>query len=473
MRDALGAAVPPGIGGRSGRRALFRRIRDGIIDGSFAGGERLPSTRVMAREHGLSRTTVEEVYDQLVSEGLVIRKVGRGSFVAPGVRPESAVRVRRNNVLPSRRGAILSADVRAREPVRLGPFNAGVPDASLFPMRAWERCRRLAMTHQDLLNCCDAQGYAPLREQLARHLVQFRGLRVDPSDIVIFASTAQALASLLLLLADTGDEILIEDPGYPVAYSAARLAGLQAVPIPTDGAGMDVEEVCRRASGARLAYVTPAHQYPTGVPLARARRAALLAWAAERKGIVIEDDYDADFRYKGQPLATLHSLDQGQRVIYLGTLSKATFLGLRIAYAAVPSALVEPLVNIRAQQDGFPPIETQATLATFIADGWLVRHIRNARRHYEDKLHRILHGLKPMRRAGWDPGPTDAGLHFVLYEPVAGEARRVAACSGLELSAVSDYASLPLARDGLLIRFGGLDDRSIDAGIAALNAAAA
>lgn len=418
----------------------------------------------------MSRTTIEVVYEQLASEGLIVRGVGRGSFVAdvrPALRPAS---VPPSTVAVSARGSRLSADKRCREPLEIVPFNAGVPDARLFPVDSWERCRRRALNDAGpmLLNSCDTRGLQPLREQLSRYLAQFRGVRATPDEVLIFESTSQALTALFLLLADPGEQVLVEDPGYPAASAAAQLADLTVVPVPVDGAGLDIEAGQRTAPDARLAYVTPAHQYPTGVTMTQLRRQALLAWAAERDGVVIEDDYDADFRYHGEPLTTLRALDGGARVIYLGTLSKAMFLGLRLAYAVVPAPLVEPLTNLKAQLAGFPPIATQATLSRFIEQGYLAAHMRAMRRVYAEKLSWLVEALKPMLTTGWESGPATAGLHFILYEPAPGIAARVAAASGLSLDTLSHYARLPLARDGLSLRFGGLTRNQIEQGAAAL-----
>ena len=469
-RRPSGVFIPPTSKAALRRGGLYRRLRDGIVDGTFAAGAQLPSGRALASELGLSRTTVEAVYEQLASEGLIERTGGRGSFVAslPGVvsRPGETTEPR---ISLSHRGRELGAETRTHEPTVLRPFNAGVPDTTLFPFPHWERCRRRALAEPAmLLNHSDTGGLHQLREALARHLTQTRGVRAEPEQILIFESTAQALLCLFLLLADPADPVLIEDPGYPGAFSSARLAGLDAIPAPVDADGIDIAAATAKAPGARLAYVTPAHQFPTGAYLTPSRRGALLTWARELGRTIIEDDYDADFRHSGEPLTTLYSQDGGEHVVYIGTLSKAMFLGLRVAYAVMPMKFIEAALNVKSQLHGFPPLETQATLARFIEEGRLATHLRHARRAYADKQRELLDELRPMIERGWRCGPTSAGLHFMLYEPAPNEARRVAVTSELALTTLSNYARTPLQVDGLSIRFGGLSLETIRSGARAL-----
>jgi GntR family transcriptional regulator / MocR family aminotransferase len=475
-RQTQGALLPPIPGPKVRRVDVYRTLRDAMLDGTLPPGARLPSTRVAASDYGLSRTTVEDVYEQLASEGLIERGVGRGSFVAeqwtshpPGGRRKAPVRLR-----PSRRGVQLLADDRCQEPLLVRPFNAGVPDVELFPWRTWERCWRRAQTQtgRGLLNHSDSRGYQPLRSALASYLAQFRGVRVRPEQVMVFNSTSQALHAFFLLLLDPGDSLWVEDPGYPGAHAAARLAGASAIPIPVDEAGIRVSAGRLLGPAARMAYVTPAHQYPTGAMLAHERRRELLAWAEEQRAVIVEDDYDADFRYHGEPLTTLHALSGGNRVLYVGTLSKAMFLGLRMAYAVVPESLVEPLADVRRQLDSFPSISTQVALCAFINEGHLATHVRHMRRVYADKRARLLELLAPMLARGWTCGPSGAGMHFVLYEPRPGMAARLARSSGLALNTLSDYATAGVKRDGLSIRFGGLSMAELERGAATLCTAA-
>jgi GntR family transcriptional regulator/MocR family aminotransferase len=461
-RRARGAFIPPLRGARPRRADVYRALRDAILDGTLGAGARLPSTRVLAGEYGMSRTTIEDVFDQLVSEGLIVRAIGRGSFVGDVGAPFSQ---RRRSRAPSlcRRGVRLAGNDRCREPELIRPFNAGLPDPDDFPYREWERCCRRANAGLDraLLNHSDARGYRPLRIALARYLSQFRGVRAHADQLLVFSSTAQALHACFLLLLDPGMPVWLEDPGYPGARAAAELVGARAVAVPVDDAGLQVSAGRSLASDARVVFVTPAHQFPSGAMLSLSRRRELLAWAAERPAVIIEDDYDADFRYHGEPLTTLHAMAEGERVLYVGTLSKAMFLGLRVAYAVVPEQLVEPLANVRSQLDSFPALSVQLALTIFLDEGRLATHVRQMRRAYGEKRAILLEALAPLVSLGWTCGPAAAGMSFVLYEPRKHRAAQLAGTAGLALSTLSAYATRPLARDGLVLRFGGLSPQSI------------
>jgi GntR family transcriptional regulator / MocR family aminotransferase len=473
-RNVQGALVPPLATARPRRADVYRKLRDGILDGTFAPGARLPSTRALADEYAMSRTTLEDVFEQLVSEGLIVREIGRGSFVGEVGAPRSSSLAPPPMPTLARRGLELCGDDRLREPEAIRPFNAGLPDAASFPWRIWERCHRRAHADFDrqLLNHSDTRGYAPLRQALARYLTQFRGVRAHADQVLVFSSTSQALHACFLLLVDPGQQIWVEDPGYPGARAAAALVGAKVVPVPVDDEGICVAAGKKLAPRARLAYVTPAHQYPTGAMLTLARRRELLAWAEERDAVVFEDDYDADFRYHGEPLTTLQAMADGHRVFYVGTLSKAVFLGLRVAYAVVPAPLVERLANLRAQLDSFPAISVQLALRLFLDEGHLATHVRQMRRAYAEKRAVLLDAVAPLLARGWQCGPTAAGMSFILYEPRPGMAARVAATSGLALTLLSHYALRPLGRDGLALRFGGLSLPEIVDGARQLCAAA-
>jgi GntR family transcriptional regulator/MocR family aminotransferase len=465
-RAPSGVLLPPLPLTRVRRVDLYRLLRDRILDGTLPPGVRLPSTRELALEHQVSRTTVEEVYQQLESEGFVVRVRGSGSFVAHDLPRAPAARADRASPLAlSARGRALAESARCREPAVHRAFDAGVPDLSTFPVAQWSQCTQRAL--RDLargdLNHSDPRGWQPLREALARHLAQFRGVRATPDRVVVFGSSLSALHAIALLLLDPGDAVWLEDPGYLGARAAFELNQVRVVPVPVDAQGLRVSEGLARAPHAKLAYLTPAHQYPSGVVLTPERRTQLIAWARETRACLIEDDYDGEFRLGGQPLTALHALDDAQ-VIYLGTMAKATFMGLRLAYAVLPEPLVEPMANLRTQLDGFPPIVSQATLARFIDEGHLATHIRRVRGAYADKRAALVEGLAPLAAAGWTLGENAVGMHACLFEPRAGAARAVVARSGLALNALSDYAIEALARDGLYLRFGGLTPEAIRAG---------
>ena len=469
-KASRGALLPPLGVTRVRRKDIYRQLRNGILDGTLPSKTRLPSTRGLAREYKVSRTTVEDVYQQLETEGFLLRLRGSGSFVSSIFRAARTTRTKSASIFLSKRGARLAADARCREPDRVQAFDAGVPDTDSFPGSIWKRCihRTLRELDRRALNHADPRGYWPLRSALARHLAQFRGVNASPERIVVFSSSQQALLALSILLLEPGDAAWLEDPGYPGARAAFRLAGAHSVPVPVDEAGLIVPVGRRRAPRARLCYVTPAHQYPTGVVLAPERRLELLAWAQSHDAAVIEDDYDGEFRHVGQPLTALQALDSDERVIHVGTLSKAMFLSLRLAYAVLPAFMVEPLANLRTQLDSFPPLTVQAGLAAFIDEGHLAAHVRRMRAIYAEKRSRLIANLASLADARWDIGPNAAGVHVALFEPDAGMARSVASKSKLSLATLSNYSMRSVKRDGLFLRYGGLPLDVIEVGAAKL-----
>jgi len=420
MRRARGAMLPLVPVPRVRRRDLYQALRTGILGGMLAPGERLPSSRQAAADYGVSRGMVEEAFTQLTDEGFLRRTVGRGTFVSERVRPKPGSPLRRAGSPrpPSRRGAGLASHAACREPPVARAFNSGIADAREFPWKVWQR--------------------------------------LQAENVVVFNSAQQAIHLLAMLLLEREDTVWIEDPGYPGARAAFELAGARAVPIPVDDDGLTVEAGVHSAPRARMAYVTPPHQYPTGVMLGFDRRLALLEWASRSDAWLIEDDYDGEFRYSGQPLTTLHALDPGARVLYVGTLSKATFLSLRLAYAVVPEELVEPLANLRTQLDGFSSALPQLVASRFMEEGHFSSHLRRMRSIYGGKRAELVEGLESLSSSGWRWSSNPAGFHLLLHHESGDLVRRAAARAGLDLALLSSYRMRSKRDDGLFLRFGGL-----------------
>jgi GntR family transcriptional regulator/MocR family aminotransferase len=284
-------------GGRPRRGHLYAVLRNAVLDGVLSSGERLPSSRQAALDYGVSRGLIEEVFGQLTEEGYLVRAVGRGTFVAArasGLTASSTRRARPSSPVVSRRGRTLAASALCREPPAPRPFNAGIADTSEFPWRIWLRLQaRVAREGgRAAMNAADPRGVPALRAAIARHLAQFRGIRCTPEQVVVFGGSQQALAALCVLLLDPGDAAWVEDPGYPGTRAALELAGAAPLPVPVDEEGLHVATGFQRAPRARLACVTPGHQYPTGAALSLDRRIALLDWASRANAWIVEDDYD-------------------------------------------------------------------------------------------------------------------------------------------------------------------------------------
>src|SRR5579864_5045375 len=477
MRRPKGVLLPPIRAKRLRRGDLYRALRGAVLEGVLAPGDRLPSTRQAAADYGVSRGLMEEVFCQLTDEGFFQRAVGRGTFIASELaRLETPGRLlpTRSSRGPSRRGLVTAANAACREPEVPRPFNAGIADTNEFPWRIW--CRLQARAARELglkaLSFADPRGLPNLSSAIARYLAQFRGIRCTARQVIIFNSAQQALSGLSVLLLNHGDAVWIEDPCYLGARAAFDLAGAIAAPVPVDEDGLVVKFGIRRAPRARLAYVTPSHQYPTGVALSLERRIELLQWASHSNAWIVEDDYDGEFRYAGQPLASLYSLDSRARVFYLGTLNKSMFVSLRLAYVVVPEELVEMLANIRTQMDGFSPALTQMTMSLFMEEGYFSSHLRRMRAVYGAKRKTLVEGLAPLASFGWTWSSNPAGMHLLVRHKNGNYVREVAKASTLDLALLSRYRAARAQEDGFFLRFGALDSKSLRAGVDELVAVA-
>jgi GntR family transcriptional regulator / MocR family aminotransferase len=464
MRKSKGVLLPPiRRSGRLRRGDLYKALRNAVLDGVFAPGDRFPSSREAAADYGVSRGLMEEVFGHLTDEGFLERSVGRGTFVSCQLtglyRATSKNPVRQSSCGPSRRGLMLAANAACREPEKPMPFNAGVADASAFPWKAW--CRLQTRATRELgsraLSFSDPRGLLDLRAAIARYLAQFREIRCTARQVIIFKSAQQALNAITALLVNRDDEVWLEDPGYPGARAAFELVGARGVPVPVDEHGLVVETGVRCSPRAKLAYVTPPHQYPTGVALDMERRIQLLQWAMRSNSWIIEDDYDGEFRYSGQPLASLFSLDSSGRVLYLGTLNKSMFVSLRLAYLVVPEDLLELVANIRTQMDGFTPVLTQKTMSLFMSEGHFSSHLRRMRTLYGSKRNRLIEALAPMADLGWRWSSNPAGMHLLVRHRNSEYVRLVTQASKLDLALLSRYRISRGQDDGLFLRFGALD----------------
>lgn len=457
---------------------IYRMIRDAILDGRLEPETRLPSTRTLARDLAISRTTAEEAFAQLQTEGFVERRVGAGTYVAAIERvlpPRSpghprGVRGRRR---VSSRAAVTRRHASFPEPAPARPFSSANPALDAFPLDVWRSIvtRCLRRTGAEALGTGDPAGYGPLREAIAAYLTTSRGVICSPRQIVVLTSSQQALDLAAVLLLDPGDAAWLEEPGYPGAHAALLAHGARVVPVPVDDDGLDVSEGVRRASEARLAYVTPSHQYPLGTTLSLERRLALLDWARRQGAWILEDDYDSEFRYRGRPLAAIQGIDEDARVIYVGTFTKSLFPALRLAYTVLPEDLVEPFVTARGSTDGFPPTLTQMAVAEFFADGHFGVHLRRMRELYRERRDALLEAADRWLDGAVRLGPADAGLHMVVHLPPGTDDHAVssrAARHHVEVQPLSLFRHDASSGPGLVLGYGALPPQQIEAGIRAL-----
>jgi GntR family transcriptional regulator/MocR family aminotransferase len=454
---------------RSGlQQQIYGSIRRAILEGIVVPGVRLPSSRALAADLGVSRTTTLLALQQLQAEGYLAARRGSGTRVADEL-PDDLVerrgvrRVRPQHPALSRRGAALvAAPTGARR--LAGPpraFRLGTPALDLFPVGLWSRLvsRRLRSVTAAQLDYGDSAGLPALREAIAEHVQTARGTRCDAGQVMIVAGAQQGFELACRLLLDPGGRAWMEEPGYPGARSALRAAGARIVPVPVDGEGLDVEQGTRRAGDARLVYVTPSHQYPLGVPMSLTRRLALLGWARAARAWVIEDDYDSEFRYGARPIPCLHGLDVDGRVIYVGSFSKTLFPALRLGFLIVPPDLQEGLVAARAAADQHPPTLDQAVLADFILEGHFARHLRRMRVAYRERLEALTAAAERYCRGALRVRPVRTGLHALadLQGVEAGRVAQEALARGVEATPLAAYfARCRRAPNGLVLGFGAV-----------------
>ena len=394
---------------------LVSAMRDSILSGELTPGERILSSRELQMHLGVSRNTVVEALSQLHAEGYLVTERGVGTFVAHNVLRQKPMR--NDNAakfeLPSDASAYLSVEDLASNAWETRPFRPGVPAIDLFPLSQFRRSLNAVLPTLLHVDYPDPQGEASLREAIVQRLRQTRGMGCTPDQVFIVSGTQSAFAAISRILLTKGDVAIVEDPGYPNVRGALLAQGIQLHPAGVDESGIDIESFTVRR--ARLVYVTPSHQYPTGAVLSLDRRLALIEWAEQRDAWIVEDDYDSEFHYVGKPQPALCALAEGQRVVYIGTMSKALSPALRLAYMVVPKALVRMFRAYVTVAGGVPDALMQNALAHFMENGHFGRHINRVRKTYDQRRLFVAKAFQNDDRLRLrDSG---AGLHFVVELP--------------------------------------------------------
>jgi GntR family transcriptional regulator/MocR family aminotransferase len=462
-------------------RQLYEEMRAAILSGKLAPGARLPATRALADELRVSRNTVANAFEQLHAEGYIEGRVGSGTFVSRnlpddllGVGDPGAARVAPARRGLSRRGQQLGATrvSLATDHTLVRPFRPGLPAFDLFPAEIWTRvlARHWQQPTPALLSYGDPAGYPPLREALAAYLATARGVRCTPEQVIIVAGSQQALDLTARVLLDAGEPVWMEDPGYLGARGALSTAGARIVPVPVDQEGLDVAAGIARCPQARMAYVTPSHQYPLGVTMSLPRRLALLEWARRSGAWLIEDDYDSEYRYASRPLPSLQGLDEDGCTIYIGTLSKMLCPTLRLGYLVVPTGMAEAFAAARALMDRHGQTVEQAALTEFIADGYLARHVRRMRVAYRERQQTLLEAAQAALAGLLEVEPAEAGMHLMGWLPPGSDDQAVArraAAQGVDAPPLSAFAVEP-CRPGLLLGYAAYPPAALREGVARL-----
>lgn len=454
---------------------LHAALCEAIRDGRLPPGGRLPTSRSLARDHGLSRSTVTAVFERLLADGYISARVGRGSFVTPRLPPVAAPEAPPPPRAPalSRRGRQLSdagAGVMRRKSPLPRTFEADRIDAGLFPAALWSKlaAKRVRWHESHMAQGVEWQGLAPLRELLAQQLALTRGIRCDADQIVIVPGPRQALDLLARLLLNPGEEVWVEDPGSGAAQALLTAAGARVVPVPVDAQGLDVDAALRAAPRARLACTTAAAQMPLGHPMSPARRAALLAWARAACAYVIDEDRDGDFVFDGGGAQALKAEDGGDCVLHLGSLAFSLAPCLRLAYLVLPRRLVEPVCTTLALTQCQPSLLDQAVLHDFIADGHWARHLRELRFVYGARADALRHHLDKHFGRWLEFTPSRRGLNLTAALP--GTTRDAdlaarAAAAGVVVAPLAAYRLQHPAPAGLRFGFAAFSEASIRSGV--------
>jgi GntR family transcriptional regulator/MocR family aminotransferase len=450
---------------------IYRQILEAVLDGRFRSGDRLPATREFARRLGVSRNTVAVAYERLVAEGVLVGRVGAGSFIS---LDSSAARVSQRSA-PA--GAVQPRDIwrsvsfLPRPQAMRYDFGVGTPDPHLFPLTTWRRLLAIELAAgARQAGYGEPAGVTRLRASIARHVAVSRGVRASADDVIVTSGAQQAFDLIGRVLVSAGAGVAVEEPGYPQVRRLFHSLGARVVGVPVDDEGLAVDDIPR---DVRLVYVTPSHQFPLGRAMSLQRRMALLAWAERRGGVVIEDDYDSEFRFDGRPLDPVQSLDRKGRVIYVGSFSKVLVPALRLGFLIAPASLRPALTAAKQLTDWHGETSTQAALARFIDAGLLAGHIRKAAREYRSRHLQIVQVLERRFAKLLEVVPSAAGLHVaaLLRAGCAADMIQVvrrAARRGVRVETLAAFFDGPVSRDGLVIGYGAIPTSRIDDGLALL-----
>ena len=460
---------------RSSGVPLYKQLETGlrklILSGTLRARQKLPSTRELAGEIGISRITIKSVYEQLVAEGYVQATSGSGTFVADGLEIEVSPQVGR---LPDEVPRKINLTDRARSisstnaSVRQGktePFRPGVPALDLFPIKPWNKYLREATntSYRDL-SYGSVKGNADLRRSIASYLSDARGMQADSEQIVITSGAQQAFTLIAFALLTRGDTVWYENPGHIAGRDIMQVMGANVAPVPIDAEGIDLEFAIKNYPSPKLIFTTPSHQQPLGTTMSLARRLSLLSYAQENDAWIIEDDYDSEFRYRGRPLPALSALDSERRVLYVGTFSKSMFAAIRLGYIVVPPEMVDAIgkTKILLGQNSSPLVEQ--ALSRFMDDGRFVEHIRRMRRVYRERRDLLFDCLSSTCAESLTPQPTDAGMHMLAWLNGGVSdltAHRALLDVGIESLPLSVYSVYPIERSALVLGFSNVREERL------------
>ncbi|HEX9929008.1 MAG TPA: PLP-dependent aminotransferase family protein [Pyrinomonadaceae bacterium] len=466
-------------------RQIYETIRRSILTGEFYSGKQLPASRHLAKQLGVSRMTVLNAFDQLLAEGYLEGKTGAGTFVArhlpeeflqtaPVKGQKSGGKISDRQLILSRYGKNILRENRtilqSNQTTPPVPFQHGLPAIDQFPFDVWTKIanKKYRTLEREAFGYGQPSGFTHLREAISAHLKSVRGVVCAPEQVIITGGAQQALDLIGRIFIEPRSKVLIENPGYFGAKQILQTFDAKFVPVPVDEEGFNLNAVLRQSRNARLAYVTPSHQFPLGATMSLARRLNLLEWAKKNDCWIVEDDYDSEFRYEGRPLPSLQGLDRDGRVLYIGTFSKTLFPALRLGCVVVPPDLIETFTAARSLSGSQSPLIDQATLAEFIAEGHFGRHIRRMRRLYEERQGILVSEIEKHLAGKLDVKNSTSGMHVIGWLPDGVDDKYIAkqaALSGIKTAALSAHSLTKWQRGGLILGYTAVNEKQIKNGV--------
>jgi GntR family transcriptional regulator / MocR family aminotransferase len=457
-------------------RQVYLGLRQAIFTGAFRANGRLPSTRDLADQLGVSRTVVLLAYDQLHAEGFVAGRRGSGTYVAAGLSSSRSAASKKSAKLrlskfgaAAEKAAEVSDSQGRRPPIHRYDFASGRSESDIetFPFEMWRRIllRRARKAPVVELDYGPAAGSLALREAICSHLRRSRAVVCEPSEVIVVNGSQQALDLIVRVLLERGDHVAIEDPSYKGTSRILLAAGARLLAVPVDRDGLNPAKLPKHT---KICFVTPSHQYPTGVILPLSRRLALLEWAKHNNSLIVEDDYDGEFRYGGQPLESLQGLDAEGRIIYVGTFSRTVFPALRVGYVIVPKSLTRAFTAAKWLNDQHSPTLEQLTLAEFITSGAYERHLRRVRRRNAARREVLLDSIQRYLGDRIELTGDGAGAHIILWPKQRmseSELIAKAAARGVGISGISRYFVRPSHPTGLMLGYCRMTETEIREGI--------
>lgn len=462
---------------------LYEELRQAILTGKLCPGEKLPSTRTLAQSLGVSRGTVKLGYEQLLNEGYLESALGSGTFVCHQISDQSLPTLPSQSSCPGNLKTVGLSQYAQNFATRSLPqrslskpeidFCYWQPAFDHFPLQTWRQITNRHLQSSDLLDySSDPLGYKDLREAIAHYLVRSRAVRCDAEQVMLVNGTQQALDLIARLFIDPGDRVVMEDPGYLSARRVFQSQGAEMLPISVDSSGLRVEHLQSISNPVKLIYTTPSHQFPTGAILSLPRRLELIAWAQQRGTLIIEDDYDSEYRYGEKPLPAMQGLDQNYSVVYIGTFSKVLFPGLRMGYIVVPPGLVKTFAQVKRLIDRHSPLLEQYVLADFINEGHFDRHLRRMRTLYHQRWQTLINALEKELGEQVTILGNAAGIHLMvqLHTGLGDDEVIIRAAQigvGL-MSAASFYFTKKSRRGQFLLGYANLEKEQIQEGVCRL-----